>query len=295
MSNKEQFNQRARRRTSASRRGSRMPSLWGTPARRRWCVLAAALVAVLAVVGIWARVAFHAQAASNSVPGDQLVRFSDTTHTTSFAMQLDATNPNIGVFTFETPTGVQYHGGQASDIQQHGVRIFTVHYDGPAQLIGPAADGQEASLASVTVHLNATIDLNQPHATAEIQDTTNSEHYVMVSQVPGGTQAAVRTYDRALINQDWATVYTLTSELTLGGRTEAEFAQAMAQQVQSVGTITATTVITPPQVTVDTTTGLTTFTVTEQMTITQGGVAQNQTITSVYILAGGSWKFLSSQ
>jgi hypothetical protein len=228
-------------------------------------------------------------------PGiDGLVRFSDTVNNTGFALQTDANDPDAGVFNFTIPTGYQYHGGQASDLQQQGEGKFGLLYDGSAQLIGPAADGQDASITTVTVHINATIDLNQQQATAEIQDDTNGQHFVMVTQVPGGALQAAQTYNQALINQDWATVYALTSQTVTSVYTEAQFAQVMQQQVQSVGAITATSVTSEPQVTVDTTAGETTFTVNEQVTRVLNGVSTTQSITREYILEDGVWKFFTS-
>jgi hypothetical protein len=162
-------------------------------------------------------------------------------------------------------------------------------------LIGPAADGQDASITTVTVHINATIDLNQQQATAEIQDDTNSQHFVMVTQVPGGALQAAQTYNQALINQDWATVYSLMSQTVTSVYTEAQFAQLMQQQVQSVGAITAITITSEPQVTVDTSDGETSFTITEQVTLTQGGSSQTRSATAKFVLEGGAWKYLTSQ
>lgn len=274
------------------------------------CLITAAFIGGLA----WGLAQAHKQAMSPSQPNQEaseptptptpsptpgigvagLVRFSDTQQGTRFAVQTNASDPNAGVFNFTTPTGYQYHGGQASDLQHHDGGKLGVLYDGSAQLIGPAADGQDANVTTVTVHLNAALDLTQQQATVEITDATNSQSFSLTTAVPAGASQAVQAYDQALINQDWATVYNLTSQTTLGGATEAQFAQAMQQQVQTVGAVTATSITSQPQVTIDTSTGITTFLVTEQMTITLNGVSQTQSITSQYILENGIWKFLAS-
>lgn len=185
-------------------------------------------------------------------------------------------------------------GGGNSGVGTSGSTI-NVDYTGPVQLLVSAPDGQDETSTTVTVHLTAHIDLTTQQAAAELEDTTNNQNFSMVTDVPDGKQQAIEAYDQALINQDWATVYTLTSQVTLGGMTEDQFAQAMEQAVQSAGAITATSMTSQPQATVDPTTGITTFTVTEQMTITLNGVVQNQTYTCTYILEDGVWKFLSSE
>lgn len=229
-------------------------------------------------------------------PGiDGLVRFSDTVKNTSLAVQTDLTDPDAGVFTFETPTGAEYQGGQASDLQQQDGGKLGVLYNGPAQLIPPSTADPNALPSTVTVRFNATLDLTQKQATAEITDTTNSQSFSLATLVPAGASQAAQAYNQALINQDWATVYTLTSQTVTSVYTEAQFAQLMQQQVQSVGAITAITITSAPQVTVDTTAGETSFTVNEQVTLTQGGSSQTQAATAKFVLEGGAWKYLTSQ
>lgn len=273
------------------------------------CLITAAFIGGLA----WGLIQAHKQAMSTAQPNqeasepsptptatpalgiDGLVRFSDTVNNTSLAVQTDLTDPDVGVFTFETPTGAEYQGGQASDLQHHDGGKLGVLYDGLAQLIPPSTADPNALPTTVTVHFNATLDLNQQQATAELTDSTNSQSFSLATLVPAGESQAVQTYNQALINQDWATVYTLTSQTVTSVYTEAQFAQLMQQQVQTVGAITSITITSTPQVTIDTTAGDTSFTVNEQVTLTQGGSSQTQAATAKFVLEAGAWKYLTSQ
>lgn len=231
------------------------------------------------------------------MPSTGFVRFRDTERNTSFAVQINRTDPNAGVCNFVIPTGAQYLGGQASALQQKDEEKLEVHYDGPAQMYSPINDGQDEIITTVMVHINAEIDLKERHATAEIQDDTNNQHFVMVTHVPDGKLQAVEAYEQAIIHQDWAALYAVSSRTTTGAHTEAEFAQLISEQARTVGTITDISLTSEPQVRIDIEAGITFFTVTEQATISLtslNGASQTQSFTSMFILEDGTWKFLSS-
>lgn len=137
------------------------------------------------------------------------------------------------------------------------------------------------------MQINATIDLSHQRATAELSDSTNQLHFVMVTIIPGGESQAVDAVDQAFLSQDWATLYTIT-ELP-SSMTEAQFAAIMTQQAQQVGTITSIVVTSSPQVTTGSD-GLTSFSVTQPVTYSLNGTSQTKTLTTSFVLDNGGWK-----
>lgn len=241
-------------------------------------------------------IANHATSALPSTdPGAGMYIFTDTVLHTSFTIQTDATSALAGAFTFDTSASVQYHGGQARDLQPHGSSsTLGVHYDGAVQMIVPIPSGAGEQMTSATVHLNATLDLAHLTATVEMTDATNSQHFVLVTAVPGGESAVIAAYNQAVMNRDWATLYTLSSSAITGSLSEAQFAQQMAQDVQTSGAITHITVTSAPQVGSNPA-GMTYFTVSEQVTTTLNGAATTQQVNSVYLLENGQWMFWFSR
>jgi hypothetical protein len=221
------------------------------------------------------------------------VRFSDTANNTKLAVQTNMTDPDVGIFTFGIPSGDQYHGGQASDLQQvgDGETMFSLSYQGTVELVPP---GLEAVPGTASVTIEASFDLVQGQATAEFTDKTTKQHFRLRTQLPGGQLQAVEKFNKALLAQDWATVYALTSKSVTDAITEDQFAQQIMQQEQSTGTITAISITSSPHTTIDLGSGLTGFTVDEQMTVTLNGASKAESFTNLFILEDGVWKFLSS-
>jgi hypothetical protein len=84
-------------------------------------------------------------------------------------LQTNPQNCGSGIFTFVTPDGAQYHGGQAGDIRPDGQSgQLKVHYTGAVKLLTTAT----APATTVQVNLEATIDPATRQATAELEDHT---------------------------------------------------------------------------------------------------------------------------
>lgn len=253
---------------------------------------ASLLVVMVAVALIWGLLVKNAQAApqATSDPLATLTQFNDTVAATSFIVQTGMGLPDTGVFTFVTPTGAQYHGGTASDLQPANEGKLNLLYDGTAQLIVAQAGGVNPTSTNVAVHVHATIDMPHMQAQAELTNKGNGQHFVMSTSIPDGRRDAVNAFNQAMLHQDWAALYVLSSQTITGSFTQAEFVQLMTQQAQSVGTVTAILLTSEPKVSVDQN-GTTTFSVTENITSTVNGSAQIQATTVFFVLEGGAWKF----
>ena len=112
--------------------------------------------------------------------------------------------------------------------------------------------------------------------------------------IPGNERQVVQTYNQAAMKQDWATLYGTTSKITTGDATEEQFAQMMAQQAQTSGTISSITNTSNPAVKTNPD-GIIYFTIHEQVTIVKNGTSQTQSMISLYILEDGVWKYWFSK
>ena len=116
-----------------------------------------------------------------------------------------------------------------------------------------------------------------------------AKNHTATTAAPANLYAAVAATTQATTRQDWAALYQLTSQATLGGLSAAEFAQVMERQTQAVGSITSITATSQPQLGSDPT-GITFFTVTEHVTVLHNAVLKSFDVIAVYILEGGAWK-----
>lgn len=112
--------------------------------------------------------------------------------------------------------------------------------------------------------------------------------------IPGDERQVVQAYNQAAIKQDWAALYTTTSEITTGDATEAQFAQMMAHHAQASGTISSITTTSSPAVKTNPD-GIIYFTIHEQVTMVKHGTSQAQSMISLYILEDGVWKYWFSK
>lgn len=280
-------------RLRAGRRNSPWPA-----GRRRWIWLIPALiVAVVAGGAAVATLTHHSRpsaASGETNTASGLYRFNDTVRGTSFIVQTDLTAASAGTFTFVTSTGAQYQGGQADDLQKNGDGTLGLHFDGNARLIPAPAGQTQPAPTTAAVQINAVVDLSNARATAELKDSTNGQHFVMVTTIPGGERQVVDAVNQAAIEQDWATLYGLMSASVTSQVTESQFAALMAQQVAASGAITAVTVTGSPVVGTDQA-GITYFTIDETVTVTHNGVSQSTPMTSYFLLESGAWKLFTSK
>ncbi|HEV2460531.1 MAG TPA: hypothetical protein VGS80_19425, partial [Ktedonobacterales bacterium] len=235
-----------------------------------------------------------AQADSSTVTSSGFLTFLDTLDHTSFTAQTSLSSSSAGIFGFGTPCAALYRGGVAGDLTVNAGGILNPHYDGNGRVFSaPAADGS-VILSTAAVHLNAVLNTAQHQATAEIaEDTTNQQHFVMVSQAPPSASAVVHATIQAITSQDWATLYGRCASELLGGMTEAQFAQLMTQQTQSLGSVVAVVVNCGPVVSYSDA-GLTTFSVGGEVTISVNGTTQTTSSTAYYILEDGAWKLITT-
>jgi hypothetical protein len=245
-----------------------------------------------------------------------LARFQDTIHHTRLIVQTDAKDVDAGIFTFVLvtqaqtsvailPTAIQsqiaqFHGGNTKDLTPNGNGQFTLSYQGPVELILPENFSKRGnSVSTAQVSINGTFNTVNLQANVSLVYTTGEvtqQSYILQTTGPGAPIDAVNNYNNALLPQpstqkpDFATVYNLTSQGVTNGYTEAQFAQLLQQQEQSVGKITAISVVSTSQIITDPA-GITYFTEKERVTKTKNNTSRTDTFTSVFVVEDGVWKF----
>lgn len=265
----------------------------------RWLWLVPGLVVAVVVGGFAVATLAYQSRPSKATSGGSittaaLYRYNDTVHGTSFIVQTDPTAANAGTFTFVTASGAQYHGGQAADLQKNGDGTLGLHYSGAVTLIPPPSGQTQPAPTTASVQINAIVDVPNARATAELTDTGSGVHFVMVTAIPGGERQAVDSVNTAMIHQDWATLYSLTSTTVTSQVSETQFATLMTQQVAATGAVTAVTVTGDPVVGTDQA-GITYFTVAESVTLTHDGATRTSPMTAYFLLEGGTWKFFTTK
>jgi hypothetical protein len=132
------------------------------------------------------------------------------------------------------------------------------------------------------------------------EPTTNTTHYTPAQQtataIPQNEHQVVNTYNQAMIKQDWAAIYASASTGALGGYTQGEFSQLMAQQVQKNGSIVSITPLSNsinPEIKTNAD-HITYFSIIEKVIIDKSGISETAMYGVTFILENGAWKFFTS-
>lgn len=110
-------------------------------------------------------------------------------------------------------------------------------------------------------------------------------------EAPNDEAQVVATVTRALLHQDWTTLYRYSSSVTFGNLSTAQFASLMATQMRDVGRFTALRLVAPPRVGYDAG-GDTIFTVQQAATVDYQGTRESRQLVSTYVLERGAWRVL---
>ena len=242
-----------------------------------------------------------------SVPGaaNSLLRFDDTINQTSLTIQTDPQAPDAGIFTFVTPEGKQYHGGQASDLTRVSGTKYQLSYRGKVQLITPVdqSASTDAGAASplknpavlsrtAVVSITGQIDTQSLQAqNVQLLDTANQgKPFVLDSRPPGGAVFEVEKYHQALLHQDYATLTSDAAEEAVSGYSQQQFIQLLNALDRKFGTATTIETRSAPEIRTNPA-GMTYFRVHEKVIRTLNGVDRVYNVVSVFVLDEGGWKF----
>ncbi len=236
---------------------------------------------------------------------NSLLRFDDTINQTSLTIQTDTQAPDAGIFTFLTPDGKQYHGGQAGDLTLISGTRYQLSYQGKVQLITPvnqsaAPDTGVASqlnnpavlVRTTAVSITGQIDTQSLQAQkVRLLDTSSQgKPFVLDSRPPGGAVFEVEKYHQALLHQDYATLTGDAAEEAVSGYSQQQFVQLLSGLDRKFGTVTIAQTRSTPEIRTNAA-GMTYFRVHEKITRTLNGVDHVYNVISVFVLDEGGWKF----
>lgn len=262
---------------------------------RKWLIVVLVWGGLIGIGLGWPQHAFGCTP-SKPTHATSYVRFTDSLRQTSLTLQTDAHAADYRTFAFVTSGGAIYQGGPVTGLQTQSLcsSLITIGYQGATRLSTPTAAGQSNDLSAAQILMSAEIDLVHLTASVQLQDTTNHTAFQAVTKAPPDASATVSRYNQALISQDWATVYALSSQAMTQGYTETQFAKVFSDQVQQYGAITKIIVLSPPKVATNPA-GIVYFTVAEQATLYHQAHVTTTNATSVFVLDGGMWKYWFSQ
>ena len=228
-----------------------------------------------------------------------LLRFNDPNEGTALSVQTNPNDASYGVFTFTSPEGEQYHGGDAGDLLPGGDGLLALQFPdrglktslsgGTVQTFGgPTMTGRAVvSLTGIIDTVNGRAEKVQ---LTEFLSTFLHRYFLNSVVGPIDETIFVDRYDMAATSPT-PRLFNLTSRLVTAGYTESDFNRIVQSQVQKVGRIIK---IVPGLRTPQTTdpAGITYFTVVEQITrLKNDGSVQIENVIAVFILEDGQWKF----
>ncbi len=145
------------------------------------------------------------------------------------------------------------------------------------------------SLLVVGIGVVAALVFQSRHAKVSTQHPV-----VQKTVIPGNERQVTQMYNQAVMKQDWATVYASTSRIVTGDLTQEQYAQILSQQIQNGGTISSIVMTSNPEV-ITNADEAPYFIVQEQVTTVKNGKTQTQSLTSIFILEDGAWKYWFSK
>jgi hypothetical protein len=232
--------------------------------------------------------------AADAASATAAIRLIDTSHHTSLLLR-PSQKAGVESFTYTASDGTSYQGSPVQGL--HPVAgdplscagYLRVTYNGHA--VRTSTSSSQTSAPPTTVQVAMTAIINLSHLTGVIRFSDQTDHLTFntTTTAPPDLTQAITKSSQATTREDWATLYTMTSHMTVGDFTEQQFAAAMAQQEHVVGAITAITPTSKPTLITDQT-GVTYFTVNERVTLVHNGATSELNVIAVYVLEDGVWK-----
>ncbi len=269
--------------------------------RRRaapWVLLGALSALVLTLAWSGGRVAVTG---AQDPPSGEPAGFIDQARGTYLVLQLDASQPDAGRFTFAVPGVGVFVGDAPATVDPPAATGVAVRYAGAGTLDSAAVQDPVFTLwtalsgqaVPVTFQLVAQIGPDRTIATAQL--VYASQVYLLTTQpAPQTADAVAANIADSFARQDWARLYGYGYRRLQATMTQDAFIAWQTKDVQAQGSVTGARVATAPVYSAHEA-GYTTAVAQLVLTLTGNGTATTRALDAVLVLDGGTWKFQTFQ